>query len=108
MILLPSTGAVYLTVVNPGAADRLVRVETPAARRAELHESVLEKDMMRMVAHPDGFAVPAGGTLELKPGGKHLMLVDLQGHPGTGEKVPLTLHFACAGAITVAAEVSPP
>ncbi len=64
--LTPDAGAVYLTVVNPGSqGDRLLRVETTAAQHAEVHESVEENGVVRMVARPEGFEVPAGGTLEL-------------------------------------------
>jgi copper(I)-binding protein len=102
--LMQEMGVVYLTVVNPGPeSDRLLRVETGAARVAEMHESLHENGVVRMVARPEGFEVPAGGTLELGPGGKHIMLVEpreLQEAAGT---VPLTLHFERAGAIEVRA-----
>lgn len=98
--LMPGMGAVYLTVENPGAAaDRLVAVETPAARVAETHESVADGDVMRMVAHPEGFEIPAGGTLELAPGGKHIMLIEPA--PGIGDEVALTLRFERAGPIEI-------
>ena len=104
--LFPSSGAVYFTVVNPGPqSDRLLRVETSAALRAETHESVEDKGMMRMVPHPEGFEVPAGGTLELRPGGKHVMLVEPKPSAGAAA-IPLTLHFEHAGAVEVRAAVS--
>jgi protein SCO1 len=104
--LVPPTGAIYLTVVNPGPeADRLLRVETAAARLAETHESRVEGGLMRMVARPEGFAVPAGGTLELKPGGKHVMLVETSADAATAATIPVTLHFERAGAVTVQAAV---
>lgn len=104
--LIPGAGtaAVYLTVANPGPqGDRLLRVETGAARLAETHESVEEDGIVRMVARPEGFAVPAGGTLELQPGGKHIMLIEPQlpaAAPGT---IHLTLHFERASPIEVQA-----
>jgi len=102
--LMPEMGAVYLTVVNPGAeSDRLLRVETAAARAAETHESLEENGVMRMVAHPDGFEVPAGGTLELAPGGKHIMLLEPKAPQDAAGTIPLTLHFEHAGAIEVQA-----
>jgi copper(I)-binding protein len=104
-------GAVYFTVVNPGSrSDRLLRVETGAAERAETHETVEENGVMRMVARPEGFEVPAGGTLELQPGGKHVMLVGprapAEGDSGSGG-IGLTLHFEHAGAIEVQAALTP-
>jgi copper(I)-binding protein len=104
--LLPADiGAVYLTVVNSGSVDdRLLRVETPMAERAETHETVDEDGMMRMVPRPDGFAVPAGGTLVLSPGGKHVMLLAPR-VPAGDDTVLLTLHFERAGALEVEASV---
>ena len=103
--LMPDMGVVYLTVVNPGPeADRLLRVETGAARAAETHESLHEDGMVRMVARPEGFEVPAGGTLELGPGGKHIMLIEPRAEAAAGG-IPLTVHFERAGAIEVKAEV---
>jgi copper(I)-binding protein len=106
-VLLPSSGAVYFTVVNrSGRSDRLLRVETAAARRAETHESVVENDVMRMVPHPDGFEVPARGSLELRPGGKHVMLVEPRPAAHAGGGIRLTLRFERAGAVEVQAPVS--
>jgi copper(I)-binding protein len=104
--LTPSMGAVYFTVVNHGTqSDRLQRIECSAAEGAEAHESREEKGMMTMVPHPEGFEVPAGGTLELKPGGKHIMLVSPRMFAASGGTIPLTLHFARAGALTAQAKV---
>jgi len=106
--LSPSLGAVYLTVINRGArSDRLLRVESAVAQAAETHESREEKGVMRMVAHPDGFEIPAGGTLELEPGGKHIMLVAPRMFAASGGTIPVTLHFEHAGTVEVQAAVTP-
>jgi copper(I)-binding protein len=98
--------AVYLTVHNgTGAEDRLVAVQTEAAPVAEIHETVAEGDVLRMAAAEDGFPVAAGETLELAPGGKHIMLVGLLPEAATAESVALTLHFATAGEVAVTATV---
>jgi copper(I)-binding protein len=105
--LTPSMGAVYLTVVNHGAqSDRLLRVECSVAEAAEMHESREEKGMMTMVPHPDGFEIPAGGTLALQPGGKHIMLVAPRMFAASGGTIPLTLHFARAGTLQAQAKVA--
>ncbi len=105
--LTPSMGAVYLTVVNRGAqSDRLLRVECSVAEAAETHESRDENGMMKMVPHPDGFEVPAGGALDLQPGGKHIMLVAPRRFAASGGSIPLTLHFARAGTVEVQAKVA--
>ena len=53
----------------------------------------------------DKVEIPAGGTVEFKPGGYHIMFMDLVSTPATGSTVDLTLVFAKAGSITVKAEV---
>jgi protein SCO1/2 len=104
--LFPNNGAVYFDVVNPGASpDRLLRVETAVAKAAETHETIDDGGVMRMKARPEGFEVPAHGTLSLSPGGKHLMLVEPT-PPAAGTKtISLTLHFERAGAIEVTARL---
>jgi copper(I)-binding protein len=101
-------GAAYLTVVNHGPEpDRLVAVESSLAHAAELHESVEEEGVMRMVAHPEGLDLPPGGTLELVPGGKHIMLIEPRLiDDGSGAGFPLVLVFERGGEIEIQAEVS--
>lgn len=70
----------------------LVGVSTPAAGLAEVHEMKMEGDVMRM--RPIGqLALPAGKTVELKPGGYHLMLMDLKAPLMPGSSVPVTLRL---------------
>lgn len=95
-------GAAYLRVENGPTADRLLSIDTPVASAVELHESVEDEGVMRMVPHPDGFDVPAGGLLELVPGGRHAMLMGAANPEG--KTVALTLHFEHAGAIEVSAQ----
>jgi copper(I)-binding protein len=107
--LHPGTGVVYLTVVNAGSVDdRLLRVATAAAGVAETHETLMQDGMMRMVPRPEGFAIPAGGTLTLEPGGKHVMLRELQPPAAGAATLPLTLHFERAGAVEVQAALAAP
>ena len=96
------TGAAFATIVNNGqAADRLVSASSPAAETVELHETVDENGVMKMVHHPEGWEIPSGGTLELKPGGKHIMLIDLTAPLKAGKKIQVTLNFEKAGAQTI-------
>jgi len=96
------TGAAYMTIVNRGqAADRLLSVSSPAAKMAELHESVNDNGVMKMEPRPEGFEIPAGGTLELKPGGKHIMLMGLVAPLEAGKKIEITLVFEKAGQMKV-------
>jgi len=93
-------GAGYLTVVNPGAADRLVGAASPAAARVEMHVTLRDGEIMRM-REVKAFDLPAQGRLELKPAGAHLMFVDLKRPFKAGDKVPVTLQFEKAGEVKV-------
>lgn len=105
--LMPGMGAVYLSIHNPGdEGDRLVSVETAVAKAAETHETVDDNGIMRMVAHPQGFDIPAGGMLELTPGGKHIMLIEPE--ESASESIALTLHFERSGAIEVDVPLTAP
>jgi len=84
------TGA-FMKLTAPAGA-RLVGVSTPAAGVAEVHEMKMDGDTMRMRALP-ALDLPAGKTVELKPGGYHLMLMDLKQPLAKGASVPVTLRF---------------
>jgi copper(I)-binding protein len=89
-------GVGFLQLRNAGAADRVVGASSPVAGRVEMHVTLRDGDVMRM-REVQGFDVPAGGTFELKPGGAHLMLMDLKRPFRMGEKVPLTLKLQKGG-----------
>ena len=85
-----ATGAfVRLTA---STATRLVRAESAAAGVTEIHEMKMEGDVMKMRAIA-GLDLPAGKTVELKPGGYHIMLMDLKAPLVPGTPLPLTLVF---------------
>ena len=69
---------------------KLIEVNSPVAGVAEIHEMAMQGDMMRMRALP-ALELPAGKAVELKPGGYHVMLMDLKQQLKAGESVPLTL-----------------
>lgn len=71
---------------------RLVGVSTPLTGMAELHEMAMDNNVMKMRQIP-GLALPAGKTVELKPGGYHVMLLDLKAQVKEGDTVPVTLVF---------------
>ena len=85
-----ATGAFMRLTAQDGA--RLVRAESPAAGITEVHEMKMEGDVMKMRAVPK-LDLPAGKTVELKPGGYHVMLLDLKAPLAKGASVPLTLVF---------------
>lgn len=82
------TGAfMRITSVQGG---KLVAVQSPAARIAEVHEMVMQGDVMAMRAI-EALELPAGRAVVLRPGGHHLMLMGLKQQLKPGDKVPLTL-----------------
>lgn len=94
-------GAGYLVIRNGGkAADRLVAASAEVAERAELHEMKMDGNVMRM-REVAAIEVAAGKTVELRPGGLHIMLMGLKAPLKQGESFPLTLRFERAGEVTV-------
>ena len=75
---------------------RLLEAASPVAGVVEIHEMALENNVMRMRAVP-ALPLPAGRTVELKPGGYHVMLMDLKQQMKEGEVVPVTLVVETAG-----------
>lgn len=99
------SSAAYMTIRNTGsAADRLLKASTDAATSVELHNSANTNGVMSMSDVP-AVDVAAGGTVEFKPGGLHMMLVGLKHDLKAGDTVALSLQFEHAGTITVNAAV---
>ena len=83
-----ATGAfMKLTSAQGG---KLVSVASPAAGVVEIHEMAMEGDVMKMRA-VQGVDLPAGKAVELKPGGYHVMLMDLKQQAKVGSSLALTL-----------------
>ncbi len=103
------TAAAFLTLTNAtGEDDRLVGADTPAAARSELHtHDEDDAGVMRMRHVEEGFALPAGGTLTLEPGGHHVMMMGLAQPLAEGDAVELTLHFERQGDVEVTLPVRP-
>lgn len=76
--------------ITSAQGGKLVSVSTPAARVAEVHEMVMQGDVMAMRAI-EALELPAGKAVELKPGGHHLMLMAIDQPLKAGDTVPLTL-----------------
>jgi copper(I)-binding protein len=90
-----ATGAfAQITSVQGG---RLVSASSPVAGVVEIHEMRMSGSTMQMRALTDGLELPAGQTVELKPGGYHVMLMDLKQPLKAGDTVPLTLVVEGAG-----------
>lgn len=94
--------------LNAPSGSRLIGLSTPVAGVAEVHEMQMDGDTMRMRAVKGGLDLPAHQTVELKPGGYHVMLMDLKEPILKGGIVPLTLRFEDAKGVQSALELKLP
>ncbi|MCC6385903.1 MAG: copper chaperone PCu(A)C [Dehalococcoidia bacterium] len=97
---------VFMTITNSGAADRLIaaKIDSAIAGVVEVHETVTQGSTSKM-QKVEGIDIPANGTAELKPGGYHVMLLNVKREIKAGETLELTLVFQKAGEIKVKANV---
>jgi periplasmic copper chaperone A len=72
---------------------KLVGVASPVAGIGEVHEMSMDGGVMKMRALPQGIDLPAGKTVELQPGGYHVMLLDLKKALPKDSQIPMTLLF---------------
>ncbi|HSV51653.1 MAG TPA: copper chaperone PCu(A)C [Burkholderiaceae bacterium] len=99
------TGAFMKLTARDGT--KLVGASSPAAGVAEVHEMKMEGDVMKMRAIAQ-LELPAGKTVELKPGGFHVMLMDLKAPLMKDSAVPLTLTFRDAKGVESRLNLSVP
>lgn len=99
------TGGAYMTLRNNGAvADKLIKVASPVAEKVEIHETKVEGGMAMM--RPVGAVeLKRRSSVQLKPGGMHVMLMGLQRPLKEGERIKLVLTFERAGTIEIEARV---
>ncbi|MBU3628632.1 copper chaperone PCu(A)C [Polynucleobacter sp. AP-Reno-20A-A9] len=90
----------FMKIENKGAADQLISASSPVAGEVQIHEMAMEGNVMKMRQVKD-IAVPAGGAVELKPGGLHLMFLNIKAPLAAGETIPVKLRFAKAGDVEV-------
>lgn len=92
----------FMTITNNGdTPDRLVSTTASFAGEVQVHQMAVENDVMKMRQLPDGLEIPAHGTVELQPGGYHLMFMELDGPVKAGEMYKATLSFENAGSVEV-------
>ncbi len=92
----------YLRIANTGTEpDRLIGGSARIAGELELHGSEMDDGIARMRAMREGIEIPAGATIELRPGGKHLMFAHLSNSVALGERFEATLVFEKAGPLVV-------
>lgn len=100
-------GGGYLKITNKGGDDRLVSVTTERAANAQVHEMQMNDNVMIMRELKDGLAIPANSTVELKPGGYHIMFMNVTQPFKEGEMIKARLLFEKAGSIDVEFAVGP-
>ena len=80
--------------ISSAEGGRLISATSPVAGLVEIHEMAMDGNIMRMRALANGLELPAGKAVDLKPGGFHMMLMDLKQQLKPGETVSLTLVVA--------------
>jgi copper(I)-binding protein len=90
----------FLKLINKGTTDdKLISATSPKSGRMELHEMAMKGDVMEMREIEGGIAIAAGATVELAPGGLHVMFFDVTETLKDGDMVPVTLTFEKAGSV---------
>jgi len=92
----------FIKITNNGTeTDRLLKISSSVADMIQVHEMKVEDGVMKMGEIPGGLEIAPGATVELKPGGLHVMFMGIKAPFKEGETVKATLAFEKAGAIEV-------
>ncbi len=100
-------GGGFMKFSNAGGGDRLVSASADVSKSVELHMMKMEGDVMQM-RQVEAIELAAGQTVELKPGGYHVMFIGLKAPLKAGDKFPLKLKFEKAGEVVVTVNVEAP
>lgn len=100
--------AAYMVLENKGGADTLTSVSGDVAEMIQVHQTKEKDGMMVMEEAKEGIPVPANGNVELKPGGYHVMLMNLKQDLKPGDTFKLTLKFQSGKEVTVDVPVREP
>ena len=99
-------GATYFLIENTGSEDdRLINATSNVSEVVELHDMTMDDGVMKMFHVEEGYVIPAGGSVELKPGGKHVMFIGLFEKLEVGQVVTVELEFEKSGKMTVESEI---
>jgi len=90
----------FMKIENKGAADQLIAASSPVAGEMQLHTMAMDGNVMKM-REVKAIDVPANGSVDLKPGGLHLMFMDIKTPLKAGEAVPVKLKFQKAGEVEI-------
>jgi copper(I)-binding protein len=90
----------FMKIENKGAADQLISASSPIADEVQLHTMTMEDNVMKM-RQVKAIDIPANGSVELKPGGLHIMFMGIKEPLAAGGSIPVKLKFAKAGEVEV-------
>jgi periplasmic copper chaperone A len=103
------TTAVYMTIQNPDSeVEELLNASTDAAEFVELHMSVMQHGDVMTMEEQESIEIPGRSTVELAPGGLHVMLINLLVELQPGDTITLGLYFLRAGEMELTVEVREP
>ena len=97
-------GGGFLKITGGSVPDRLVAASASVSKAVELHSMTMDGNVMQM-RQIESIDVPAGKTVELKPGGMHVMFIGLTQTLKSGASFPMTLRFEKAGEVRVDVKV---
>lgn len=101
------SGAVYLSLTyKSDHGDKLTGASTPAAKMTQIHNTITQ-DGIAMMREMDPISLEKGSVVTFEPGGKHIMLMGLNGQLKKGETFPVTLHFEESSDVTITVTVTP-
>ncbi len=99
----------YTTIDNTGSTnDVLIKITIENVPTVQIHEMMMQGDVMKMTEMAKGLMIPAGKSVELKPKTSHIMLMGIKSAYMLGEQVKGTMEFAKAGKVDVDFEVVEP
>jgi hypothetical protein len=101
-------GSGFLRLTNTGTvSDRLIGGTVAVAKSVEIHEMAMVDGVMQMRELPNGLEIKPGETVELKPGGHHMMFMDLTAPLKTGSTLKGELRFERAGTVAIEYVIEP-
>ena len=95
-----TVGSGFLKIKNTGALDKLVSASTSVGSEVQIHTMSMEGNVMKMSQIPY-IEIPANGSVELTPGGMHLMIMGLKGPVKVGDNIKIKLKFSNSGEVEV-------
>jgi len=101
--------AVYFVIDNPTSqSDTLLSADTESAEHVELHMTSMDADGNMRMSQQENIPIAANSQVEFKPGGLHIMLIQLRQDLSAGDIISVTLQFERAGSVQIQAPVEQP